>query len=226
MEIKLNGAIMSNDDADIMRWFGWNDNCCPADIENAIANAAEGEELTVWVNSVGGDLFAGMDMYHALKNCGRRTTAKVTTCAASAATVAMMGCEEIEADATSVLCVHDPSAWSAGNAGDLRKTADELDTFKRSIIAAYSGKVNRSDEEMWALMSEDRWMNAEEALNIGLIDRMSGSAADGTVRFVNAGVPCFFPTDEMRKRYQNEKEEQRKRKAECAAVYAEILSKM
>jgi ATP-dependent protease ClpP protease subunit len=120
---------MPNDDADIMRWFGWNDVCCPADIENALAELPEGEEVTVWINSTGGDLFSGLDMYHALKNAKAPTTAKITTCAASAASVAAMGCSVIEADAASVICVHDPSCWAKGAAEDLRKTADELDTF-------------------------------------------------------------------------------------------------
>ena len=221
MDLKLNGTIMCNDDADIMRYFGWNDVCCPQDVENAISGLGEGEELTVWVNSAGGDLFAGMDMYHALRNCSAETVAKITTCAASAATVAMMGCRKVEADAATVLCVHDPSTGEWGTADDLRKTADELDTFKRSIMAAYRRRVNRSDAEIWALMSEDRWMNAEEALKIGLIDTMTGEGSSGGVRIVNAGCPCFFPTEEMREKYQNARENQRK----CASIYAEILSK-
>ena len=213
---------MQNDDADIMRWFGWNDVCCPADIENALAELQEGEEVTVWINSAGGDLFSGLDMYHALKNAKARITAKITTCAASAASVAAMGCSVIEADAASVICVHDPSCWAMGAAEDLRKTADELDTFKRSIMATYRGRAKISDEEMWSLMQEDRWMNADEALEKGLIDSMSGEGKSGSVRIVNAGRPCFFPTDEMRERYQNAKENERK----CSAVYAEILAKM
>ena len=221
-EIKLNGTIMPNDDADIMRWFGWNDVCCPADIENALAELPDGEEVTVWINSTGGDLFSGLDMYHALKNAKGKTRAKITTCAASAASVAAMGCSVIEADAASVICVHDPSCWASGAAEDLRKTADELDTFKRSIMATYRGRAKISDEEMWNLMREDRWMNADEALEKGLIDSMSGEGQSGSVRIVNAGRPCFFPTDEMRERYQNAKGNERK----CAAVYAEILAKM
>lgn len=226
MDLKLNGTIMCNDDADIMRYFGWNDVCCPQDVENAISGLGEGEELTVWVNSAGGDLFAGMDMYHALRNCSAETVARITTCAASAATVAMMGCDTIEADAASVLCIHDPSGFGFGTAEDMRKAAGELDTFKMSIIAAYRRKLDKTDREIWDMMAEDKWINAETALDMGLIDRMTGEKSDGTVRIVNAAGAHFFPTEEMRERYKNEKEEQRKRKARCAAVYAEILSKL
>lgn len=226
MEIKLSGTIMENEDADCMRHYGWTNNCCPADIERAIRETGEGEELTVWIDSTGGDLFAGLKMYHALKDSGKPTTARITTCAASAATVAMMGCDTIEADAATVLCIHDPSGFGFGTAEDMRKAAGELDTFKMSIIAAYRRKLDKTDREVWDLMAEDKWINAETALDMGLIDRMTGERSDGTVRIVNAGGALFFPTEEMRERYKNEKEEQRKRKARCAAVYAEILAKM
>lgn len=223
---------MSDEDAEVMRYFGWQDNCCPGDVASAAASLPEGEELEVVINSGGGDLFAGKDLYFALKKAGAR--ARVTTMSASAATVAMMGCREITADATSLFCIHDPTTWEAGNADALRKTAAELDTLKTSIIDAYAPRLKRSREEVWQLMQENRWMNAQEALELGLIDRITGeqSAPDAqNTRVLNA-VRADFPTEKMRADYQAAKMQKEKNGAArenrmaCLRLYGEILNKV
>lgn len=231
-EIELRGTLLSDEDAKIMRYFGWHDNCCPGDVASATASLPEGEELEVVINSGGGDLFAGKDLYFALKKAGAR--ARVTTMSASAATVAMMGCREITADATSLFCIHDPTTWGGGNADALRKTAAELDTLKASIIDAYAPRLKRSRDEVWSLMSEDRWMNAQEALELGLIDRIAGEQTEPdarSVRILNAAY-ANFPTEKMRADYQAVRAQKEKDSAArenrmaCLRLYGEILNKV
>lgn len=228
MEIELRGTVLSDEDAAVMRYFGWRENCCPADVTDALRTLPEGESLTVVLNSGGGDLFAGKDLFFALKKAG--ASCRVTTMSASAATVAMMGCGEIAAHESSLFCIHDPSVFSGGGtAEELRKTAQELDTLKDSIISVYTGRVKRSRDEIWELMRQDRWMTAREALEIGLIDRIDADAGEQNgggqgVKVLNAVGGCF-PTEEMRKRYRDEKQRERENRIACAKAYAEILNK-
>lgn len=206
MEFHFNGDLMSDEYADILRYFGWNDIVCPGDIR-ALCEEANGEELTIFFNSDGGSLVAGTEIYSILRAYKGQKTAHIQSRAASAATVAMMACERILAEPVSLICVHNPSTYTSGDADDMRHTAEELDNIKKAIVNAYKPRIKVSREEIEALMDKNVWLDAKAAKGYGLIDEIVGEpvpAGAGTI--VNAAGRVRYPTQKMIDEYRASKQ--------------------
>lgn len=215
MDVQMRGTIMPDRWADIMRYFGINDVCCPADFRTAIES---GEDIDVYVNSDGGSLIAGTEIYSTLAAHKGKVTAHIQSRAASAATVAIMACGEIVAEPVSLICVHNPSTYTEGDAGVMRHTAEELDNVKNSIILAYKGRLKKTEEEVAALMDKDMWIDARTALDYGLVDKIAERGARPAV-LVNGCGYMQFPTKEMEKEYEAHKAKEA-REAEKAGEMA------
>ena len=203
MDVNLKGTIVTNDDADVLRFWGWLDLTCPMDIHRRLAEA-DGQDVTLLVNSAGGDLLAGSEIGGALRRYPGKTTSVIQSHSASAATVAMMGCDEIIAEPCALICVHNPSATVEGDSREHQKTAEELETIKQAVINAYMGRAKVSRKELAALMDRDRWMTPQEALHYGLIDAIrDGDKLDSGVggRYVNAAYAYPIITTQMREAY-------------------------
>lgn len=225
MDIRLSGTIMDNESADIMRYFGFNDVICPGDIRNALSEAEDAEDVTLYINSGGGVLQAGHEIYCYLKSHKGEITAHVQSLAASAATIPMMACSKRIAEPVSVLCIHNPRSFAHGDHIEFRKAAVDLDTLKDSILNAYERVLNKTREEIAALMDEDKLLDANQALELGLIDEIAGDAAAPTSNlYVAAAGHYIFPTPEMRKQYA-QRAENDKKALEAQELRLKILSK-
>ncbi len=216
MDINMRGTLMSDDWAEVMRYFGFNDVFCPGDVRAAMESE---EDITIYVNSDGGSLVAGTEIYSMIAEYGHHVTAHIQTRAASAATVAMMACHKIVCEPVSIVCIHNPSSWAEGDASVMRHTADELDNIKKSIVAAYMGRTSKTEEEIAALMDKEMWIDATEALENGLVDEILTRRA-GPYAIVNAVGAYHFPTTEMIEEFRNQKQNESKR--EAAKAFLEI----
>lgn len=142
-------------------------------------------DLNVWIDSPGGDAFAGAAIYEALRAysaAGKgRVTVNVVGLAASAASLIAMAGDEVRMSIVGTIMVHDP--WSAlqGNASKLRATADILDEIREGQIRAYMRKSGLSYEEVLKLMQDDgTCMNAKTAIENGFADSILGDEAEWT----------------------------------------------
>lgn len=224
LEIRLNGTIMDNEDAEIMRYWGYNDVTCPADIKSKLDEAG-GEDITLYINSGGGQLMAGYEIFCDLRLYGGKITAHVQSIAASAATVPMMACDKRVAEVVSILCIHNPSTVAWGDHNDFKKTAEELDTIKNSIMNAYEPKLKISREEIAALMDSDKLLDVKQALEYGIIDEVIGEADESApLGYVAAVGHYIFPTPEMKKQYQQHVNSNKKA-LETQELRLKILSK-
>lgn len=201
MDVQMRGTIMPDEWADIMRHFGYTDVCCPADFRAAVESE---EDIDVYVNSDGGSLIAGTEIYSILAEHKGKVTAHIQSRAASAATVAMMACAEVVAEPVSLICVHNPSTYAEGDSRTMRHTAEELENVKSSIILAYSGRLKKTEEEISELMDKDMWIDARTALSYGLIDKIAERGARPAV-LVNGCGYMQFPTQEMEAEYRAHK---------------------
>jgi ATP-dependent Clp protease protease subunit len=129
-------------------------------------------ELTVRVNSPGGSVFDGVAIYNALKRHDARVTVWIDGIAASIASVIAMAGDEVVMPENAMLMLHDPSALVLGTATDMRAMAGALDKMKAGMVAAYRDKSGRSDPEIEALMRDETWLSAQEAVAFGLADRV------------------------------------------------------
>jgi ATP-dependent Clp protease protease subunit len=148
--------------------------------------SVQGSSLNVEINSPGGDVFAGLAIYNALKGSGKEIVVKVMGVAASAASLIAMAGDKIVMPKNTFLMVHNPWSVAMGNADELRQTADTLDKIGQSLKATYAAKTGLSDEELNSMLATDTWLTADEALAKGfateVIDDVKASASFDMVR--------------------------------------------
>ena len=159
-ELLFNGPISED------TW--WGDEVTPALFRDELAKVSG--NLTVWLNSPGGDVFAASQIYSMLKSHKGKVTVKIDGIAASAASVVAMAGDETLISPTGMLMIHDPMTIAYGNKADMEQTITMLEEVKESILNAYVQKSHQSRETLSQLMSEETWMNAEKALELGLVD--------------------------------------------------------
>jgi ATP-dependent Clp protease protease subunit len=133
-------------------------------------------ELTVRINSPGGSVFDGVAIYNALKRHDARVVIWIDGIAASIASMIAMAGNEIVMPENAMLMLHDPSALVLGTATDMRSMAEALDKIKAGMVAAYRDKSGRDDAEIEALMAGETWLSAQEAVALGLADRVEEPA--------------------------------------------------
>jgi ATP-dependent Clp protease protease subunit len=129
-------------------------------------------ELTLRINSLGGSVFDGVAIYNALKRHQATVTVWIDGIAASIASMIAMAGDQVVMPENAMLVLHDPSGLVAGTAADMRATADALDKMAAAMVAAYRDKSGAGDEEIAALMAAETWLSAEEAVELGLADRV------------------------------------------------------
>ena len=129
-------------------------------------------ELTLRINSPGGSVFDGVAIYNALKRHQARVTVWIDGIAASIASMVAMAGDEVVMPENAMLVLHDPSGLVAGTAADMRGTAEALDKMAAAMVAAYRDKSGAGDEEISVLMAAETWLSAEEAVELGLADRV------------------------------------------------------
>lgn len=170
MRIDIKGTIVPNDDAWIYDWLGM-DNTCPNKVLNVI-NSANGEQLDVYIDSGGGDVFAGSDIYSLLRDYKGVVKIHVIGLAASAASV--IACAgESDISPTAMIMIHNVSAHASGDYHDMDKTSDTLQRANKAIASAYVAKTGMSEEEALELMDKETWLTAKDAVDKGLIDSMA-----------------------------------------------------
>lgn len=175
MRTQLNGYIVADGDAQLYRLFGYQV-CSPQNVRQALADNPPGETLTLEINNSGGDMFAGFEMYSVLLGAQCPTEAEVQSVAASAASVAMLGCQRVKATPVAQVMIHNPARPASGDHRVHYKTAEELEKFAQSILNAYEIKCRgkRSREELAAMLDEETWFTVQEAVEAGLVDEVTG----------------------------------------------------
>lgn len=123
--------------------------------------------LNVEINSPGGDVFAGLAIYNALRASGKEIVVKVMGMAASAASLIAMAGDKIVMPKNSFMMIHNPWSFAMGNADELRETAATLDKIGGSLLQTYASKTGLGEDDLKAMLATDTWMTADEALEKG-----------------------------------------------------------
>ena len=143
----------------------WGDEITPQMFRDEL-NAGEGD-VTVWINSPGGNVFAAAEIYTMLKDYKGSITVKIDAIAASAASVVAMAGDVVQMSPVAMLMIHDPSTVAMGNTKDMEKAIEVLNEVKESIINAYASKSGLSHARIANFMSNETWMNAKKAVELG-----------------------------------------------------------
>lgn len=168
VELRIEGEIVSDDDVWLYEWFGVN-HTSPNAFRTALAEYS-GKDITVWIDSWGGDVFAAAGVYNALKEHKGKVTVKIDGKAVSAASVIAMAGDEVLMSPASILMIHNPWSTAVGEAKDMRHQADVLDEVKDTIINVYQTKTKLSRAKLSKMMDEETWMSAKKAIAEGFAD--------------------------------------------------------
>lgn len=126
--------------------------------------------VTVYINSPGGDVFAGAAMYSALLDHPHKVTVKIMGIAASAASVVAMAGDEVLISPVGYMMIHDPWSYVVGNAREMEHEAQVLREIGEGIVAAYQKKTGKTTDEIKKLLEAETYMNAQSAIENGFCD--------------------------------------------------------
>lgn len=171
MKIKIRGIIVPNDDKWVYDLFEM-EAISPKDIEDQLA-LANGEELEVEINSPGGDVYSGSEIYTALKEYAGDVTVKIMGLAASAAGVIAMAGKTVMISPPAQIMIHNVSAYGAyGDYRVLEHEAAVLKNYNVSIANAYQLKTGLDQKELLGMMNKETWLNAQQAIEKGFADKI------------------------------------------------------
>ncbi len=148
----------------------WGDEITPQMFRDELY--AEEGDITLWINSPGGNVFAAAEIYTMIRDYPGSVTARIASIAASAASVVAMAGDLVQMSPTALLMIHDPSTIAMGNAKDMEKAIMTLNEVKESIINAYAAKTGLSRNRISKLMSDETWLNAKKAIELGFADEI------------------------------------------------------
>lgn len=131
-------------------------------------------DVTVWINSPGGDCVAAAQIYNMLMDYPGTVTVKVDGLAASAASVVAMAGERVLMSPVSMLMIHNPATIAAGDSEEMRRCIQMLDEVKESIVNAYEIKTGMPRDDLSRLMDAETWMDAKSAVEYGFADAVMG----------------------------------------------------
>lgn len=158
----LNGTIAEES------WF--DDDVTPQLFKDELMSGSG--DITVWINSPGGDCVAAAQIYNMLMDYKGSVTVKIDGIAASAASVIAMAGTKVYVSPVSMLMIHNPMTVAMGNAADMEKAIDMLSSVKDSIINAYELKTGLSRAKISHLMDDETWMDANKAVELGFADEI------------------------------------------------------
>ena len=138
---------------------------------------ADTGDVTLYIHSPGGDVFAASQIYTMLMDYPGNVTVKIEGLAASAASVIAMAGTTVLMAPTAMLMLHDPSTIAIGNAEEMQKAIEMLAAVKESIVTAYEIKTGLSRAKLSKLMAAESWLYAGDAIKLGFADGMIEDAA-------------------------------------------------
>ena len=221
--VEVTGEIIPNDYAWIYDWFEI-DYTTPNKIKDAISKLDDGEELEVRINSYGGDVASGQEIYSLLETVNSK--AMIMGQAASAAGFLAMGAKRVEISTVGTIMVH--NVWCGGVTGDyheMDKASEMLKSMNASIAAAFVKKTGKSEEEILEMMDRETWLTANQAVEAGIADAIIGTTVEPAGKYRNALFGCSV-TPEMIEQAKaakaKEEEEARNRARACEELTSDL----
>ena len=166
----MNGEVIPSDYADVYDYLGY-ENINPKAIKQAL-NEANGSDVELEINSPGGYVDAGSEIYTALKEYQGQVIAKITGQACSAASWIALAADRVEMSPTAQMMIHRASTMSIGNSDDLASDLNALNSLDKSFVDLYSQRTSLDAQEVYRLMCNTTWMNAKEAVDKGFADEI------------------------------------------------------
>ena len=191
-EIQIKGDIVVNEYSEFYEWFGW-ECTCPKDVKEIIDATPENETIDVYINSPGGHVTAGQEIYSLLRQ-DKRTRIHIQGMACSSASIiAMAGHSDMSPVA--MLMVHNVSGGASGDFHEMEKAQRELKSMNEALAGAYADKTGMDMQKLLQLMDRETWLTANQCVELGFVDEIDKPAQANM--YVNAYESGLKMTDEM-----------------------------
>ena len=166
---------------DITSYKWYEDDVCAYDLAKEL-NDLEGKNLTVRINSYGGEVAQGLAIYNLLKSYSGEVTTLCDGFACSAASVIFMAGTKRLMPKSSLLMIHNAWTYASGDANELRKVAEKIEKITQPSIEVYKSVSNLDEETIKQMMDDETWITAEEALTYGFATEISEQSAKQSLR--------------------------------------------
>lgn len=173
-ELEATRTLFLNGEISDETWYG--DEVTPK-LFKAELNADSGD-ITVWINSPGGDVFAAAQIYNMLRDYKGHVTVKIDGLAASAASVIAVAGDTVLVSPVAMMMIHNPATLAMGNTKDMEAAIAMLNEVKESILNAYVDKTGLSRNKLSKMMDDETWFNAKKAVELGFADKVLFAAEE------------------------------------------------
>lgn len=195
--VKITGAIVPNDDKWIYDWLEY-EATCPKDIEKSL-NEANGEDITIMINSVGGDIGAGNEIAYIISQYQGNTVADIVGYCCSAATLPACAANKARMAPSALYMIHNVSSYAKGDHNTFTHEAGVLKTASQAISKTYQQKTGKTEEELLDLMEKETWLNATQAKEQGFIDEVIGEQNNQVLQLANAAPGTLLSKETIEK---------------------------
>ncbi|TQR29400.1 head maturation protease, ClpP-related [Brevibacillus brevis] len=193
VKVDIKGVIVPNDEHWIYDWFGIE--ATSPKIVSDLLDTAKGEDLDVNINSGGGDVYAGSEIYTTLKEYSGDVTTKIVGVAASAASVIAMAGDKVLISPTAQIMIHNVASGARGDYRSLQHEAEVLRNWNKSIANAYMLKSGMTQEELLDLMNQETWFTAQQALEKKLVDEIMFEQGSHPNLVASTGMSNLLPRE-------------------------------
>lgn len=180
---RLAGPVVTNEEAMFYEMF--ETDCISAKAVHKMLADSNGDDVTFNLNSVGGSVFDGNEIYTMLKNYSGRVIVNITGLAASIASVIMLGADEINISKAAHVMIHKVSAFSVGGDSDsIQRTLNRVTASEKAIAELYASRTGIATDEILKMMFEETWFTADEAVEKGFADHVIAEQDIGSIGLV------------------------------------------
>ena len=173
-ELESTRTLFLNGEISDVTWYG--DEVTPQLFKDEL-NADSGD-ITVWINSPGGDVFAAAQIYNMLRDYKGHVTVKIDGLAASAASVIAVAGDTVLVSPVAMMMIHNPATIAMGNTKDMEAAIAMLNEVKESILNAYVDKTGLSRNKLSKMMDDETWFNSKKAVELGFADKVLFAAEE------------------------------------------------
>lgn len=166
----MKGEVIPDDYSDVYDWLNYQ-YFSPRSISDALTEA-NGEDITLEINSPGGYIDAGSEIYTELMEYPGTVNAKIVGYACSAASWIALAADHVAMSPTAQMMIHRASGGAIGNSSDMKSEYNALDQMDKSFVDLYAKRTGKSPEEIYQMMVDTTWMNAKTAVENGFADEV------------------------------------------------------
>lgn len=171
--VDIKGDIVINEYAEFYDWFGW-ECTCPNMVQSILDKTPSNETVDVYINSGGGHVMAGQEIYSALR-ADKRVRIHVQGMACSAASIIAMAGES-DISPVGMLMIHNVSGGASGDYHDMERAKQELKTMNEALASAYVDKTGMDKDKLLQLMDKETWLTANQCVELGFINSIDKPA--------------------------------------------------